>query len=630
MIGYSAAWLLLALPLAGLLLNTFSGGRYGKQLTGFIAAGVVGAAFLIAALMAPTIYDRHADHVGNVLHLWNWISVGDLQVPLALLIDPLSLTISLVVTGVGFLIHVYAIGYMKDDERFTRFFVYLNFFILTMLLLVLGDNFVTLFIGWEGVGLASYLLIGFWFDRKDEMYGSYADCGKKAFIVNRIGDVGLILAMGLIWTTVGTLNFEGAFQALEATSSAPVILICLLLLVAVAGKSAQFPLYVWLPDAMAGPTPVSALIHAATMVTAGVYLMARTHVLWEMAPTAGAIAAWVGVGTAFIAATMAMVQTDLKKVLAYSTISQLGYMVLGAGIGAFALAIFHLATHAFFKALLFLSAGSVQHATQELDMRKLGGLRIKMPHTARNFLIGSLALAGIPPLAGFFSKDGILLYAFQHNALLYAVGLVTALVTAIYIFRAYYLTFMGQPRDADVDSHVHESGRYMLIPLWALSALTILGGVLNLPFVLTLEHALSPVLGELHPPGVQLEVSLLVVSAIVAIGGARLAWSAYQRRTAWVDTIRATLKPLGKLAQQRWYLDELYDGQILPGTQMLSQWLASSVDQGAIDRLVNWSAETGMAWSRRLRRLNDGLVPTYAFSVFVGAALLLTYFWLVP
>ena len=406
------------------------------------------------------------------------------------------------------------------------------------------------------------------------------------------------------------------------------VLICLLLLLAVAGKSAQFPLYVWLPDAMAGPTPVSALIHAATMVTAGIYLMVRTNVLWEMAPAAGTIAAWVGVGTAFVAATMAMVQTDLKKVLAYSTISQLGYMVLGAGVGAFALAIFHLVTHAFFKALLFLSAGSVQHATHELDMRKLGGLRLKMPHTSRNFLIGSLALAGVPPLAGFFSKDSILLYAFQHNILLYALGLITALTTAIYIFRAYYLTFMGRPRDMEVDAHVHESGSLMLWPLWILSALTIVGGVLNLPFVLTLEHALAPVVGELHPPGVQQEILLMVVSAVIAIGGARLAWSAYQRRTAWVDTIRATFKPLGKLAQQRWYVDELYDRQVLRGTHWLSNWLAFAIDQQVIDRIVNWSSETALAWSRSLRRLNDGLVPTYAFSVFIGATVLMAYFWL--
>ncbi len=627
MIGYSAAWLL-ALPLAGLLLNTFVGRRYSRTLAGTIASGAVGLAFLIAILMAPDIYGSHGEHAGQTLPLWDWITIGELQVPLALLVDPLSLTLTLVVTGVGFLIHVYAMGYMVDDARLARFFIYLNFFILAMLLLVLGDSFVTLFIGWEGVGLASYLLIGFWFDREDELYGSYADCGKKAFVVNRIGDVGLILAMGLIWTTVGTLNFTEALQGLATMSEAPLVLICLLLLLAVAGKSAQFPLYVWLPDAMAGPTPVSALIHAATMVTAGIYLMARTHVLWELAPMASAIAAWIGVGTAFVAATMAMVQTDLKKVLAYSTISQLGYMVLGAGVGAFAFAIFHLVTHAFFKALLFLSAGSVQHATHELDMRKLGGLRLKMPHTARNFLIGSLALAGIPPLAGFFSKDGILLYAFQHNILLYFLGLVTALVTAIYIFRAYYLTFMGEPRDAHVDSHVHESGRLILAPLWILSALTILGGALNLPFVLTLEHALASVVGELEPPVPSLEIALLVVSAMVAIGGARLAWGAYRRHMAWVDSIRATFKPLAKLAQQRWYLDDLYDRQILRGSHTLSQWLSTTVDQQGIDRAVNWGAETALNWSRKLRRLNDGRVPTYVFSMFVGAALLVAYFWI--
>lgn len=625
MMATSLSWLFLALPLAGLLINLAGSRVLGRTLPGVVASGAIGLSFLAALLMAPGVFGAHAS---VTIPLWSWIAIGDFQVPMALLIDPLSMTMVLIVTGVGFLIHVYAIGYMEGDERFTRFFIYLNFFVLAMLLLVLGDGFVTLFIGWEGVGLASYLLIGFWFDREDEMYGSYADCGKKAFIVNRIGDVGLILAMCLIWTTLGSLTFADVFAGAAQGAAAPMTLICLLLLLAVAGKSAQFPLYVWLPDAMAGPTPVSALIHAATMVTAGIYLMARTHVLWELAPAASTAAAWVGVGTAFIAGLMALVQNDLKKVLAYSTISQLGYMVLGAGVGAFAMAIFHLATHAFFKALLFLSAGSVQHATHELDMRRLGGLREKMPQTARTFLIGTWALAGLPPLAGFFSKDSILLFTFMHNPLLYVLGLITAMVTALYIFRAYIRTFRGRPRDAQIHAQAHESGRTIRVPLWILSFLAAVGGVLNLPFVLTLEHALDPVLGHLPAPDPQLEISLLAVSTLIAVFSMWLAWTTFHRKATWTDSMRATMKPLGKLARQHWYIDHFYDRSLVPGTHALGQWLATAIDQQVVDALVNRLASITFAWSRAARRLNDGLVPTYAFSLFLGATLIVAYFWL--
>lgn len=622
------SWLLLALPLAGLLINLFLGRFLGPKAIGAVASGVVGLAFLWALAMAPAVFDHH-NAQGHTVHLWSWIAMGAFQVPMALLIDQLSLTMVLVVTGVGFLIHVYAMGYMAGDERFPRFFLYLNFFVLAMLLLVLGDGFLTLFIGWEGVGLASYLLIGFWFDRKDELYGSYADCGKKAFIVNRIGDVGLILAMCLIWTSLGTVTFTEVFAGLDTGMALPMTLVCLLLLLAVAGKSAQFPLYVWLPEAMAGPTPVSALIHAATMVTAGIYLMARTRPLWELTPTAGNIAAWMGVITAFIAGLMALVQSDLKKVLAYSTISQLGYMVLGAGVGAYAMALFHLITHAFFKALLFLSAGSVQHATHELDMRQLGGLHDKMPSTSRNFLVGALALAGIPLLSGFFSKDGILLFVFEHNLLLYVVGLVTALITAVYAFRAYFLTFRGSPRNQEIYSHAHESGKLLLIPLWILAALTVLGGLLNLPFVLTLEHALEPVLGHLTPPAAQLEIVLLVVSGVVALLGLWLIWQAYQQKASWTDSIKATLKPIVKLARQRWYIDDIYERGLLRGMHALSQWLAIAFDQQVVDHLVNWSGSLFFAGSRFMRRLNNGLIPTYAFMLFLGATFMVVYFLLI-
>ena len=622
----SLAWLLLLLPLAGMLINLVLGRVIGRRATAVVASGTVGVAFLLALSMAPAVFGSHGHH-GTTIHLWNWIAMGSLHVPMALLVDSLSLTMVLVVTGVGFLIHVYAIGYMEGDEHFNRFFLYLNLFILAMLLLVLGDSFLTMFIGWEGVGLASFLLIGFWFDRKDDLYGSFADCGKKAFIVNRIGDVGMILAMALIWSIVGSLEFNEVFHALEAGIAVPATAVCLLLLLAVAGKSAQFPLYVWLPDAMAGPTPVSALIHAATMVTAGIYLMARTHPFWELSATASTTAAWVGVGTAFVAGTMALVQHDLKKVLAYSTVSQLGYMVLGAATGAFALAIFHLVTHAFFKALLFLSAGSVQHATHELDMRKLGGLQQKMPGTARCFLIGVLALAGIPIFSGFFSKDAILLSAFGKSSLLYAVGLITALITAVYAFRAWWLTFNGTPRDQEIHSHVHESGALMMVPLWILAGLATVGGALNLPVLLTLEHALEGVLGHHTPPPLQLEISLLAISAVVAVTGWWLIRSTY-RHAGWIDSVKATMKPLTKTAQSRWYLDALYDDGLVPALHAVSRWFAQVVDQSLIDGIVNGSARLAMNISRQARRVNNGQVPTYALSLFVGATVLLVVFWL--
>ncbi len=622
----SLAWLLLLLPLAGMLINLVLGRVIGRRATAVVASGTVGVAFLLALSMAPAVFGSQ-DHHGATVHLWNWIDMGSLHVPMALLVDPLSLAMVLVVTGVGFLIHVYAIGYMEGDERFNRFFLYLNLFILAMLLLVLGDSFLTLFIGWEGVGLASFLLIGFWFDRKDDLYGSFADCGKKAFIVNRIGDVGMILAMALIWSTVGSLEFNEVFHELEAGIAVPATAVCLLLLLAVAGKSAQFPLYVWLPDAMAGPTPVSALIHAATMVTAGIYLMARTHAFWELSATASTTAAWIGVGTAFVAGTMALVQHDLKKVLAYSTVSQLGYMVLGAATGAFALAIFHLITHAFFKALLFLSAGSVQHATHELDMRKLGGLDQKMPGTARCFQIGVLALAGIPIFSGFFSKDAILLSAFGKSPLLYAVGLITALITALYAFRAWWLTFKGTPRDQEIHSHVHESNALMMVPLWILVGLATVGGALNLPVLLTLEHALEGVLGHHTPPPLQLEISLLAVSAVVAVTGWWLIRSTYHH-AGWIDSVKATMKPLRKVARNRWYLDTLYDYGLVPALHATSQWFTNAVDQTLIDGAVNGSARLAMNISRLARRINNGQVPTYALSLFVGATVLVVVFWL--
>ncbi len=465
---FELAWLLLAFPLAGALINLLFGRQIGTRNIGFLASGAIGLTFLVAIWLFTGLMGLPAEERTITAPLWNWMTIGDFHVNAALLIDPLSITMTLIVTGVGTLIHIYSISYMEHDERIQRFFFYLNFFIFAMLILVLSDSFLGMFVGWEGVGLASYLLIGFWFDQRDDSYGWFADAGKKAFMVNRVGDFGMIVAMLAIWSTLGSLTFLEVFEGAHggALTVGVANFICLMLLLAATGKSAQLPLYVWLPDAMAGPTPVSALIHAATMVTAGIYMIARTHELWHIAENASMIAAWIGALTAFFAATIALVQTDLKKILAYSTISQLGYMMLGVGVGAYGAAIFHLTTHAFFKALLFLAAGSVMHATHgELDIRKMGGLKDKMPTTFRTFLIGSAALAGIPPLAGFFSKDSILLGALVANPILYAIGLVTALLTAIYSFRAVIVPFFGAPRDKRLYNHAHESPALMTIPL---------------------------------------------------------------------------------------------------------------------------------------------------------------------
>ena len=626
MIDY--AWLLLALPVLGLLINLTFGSRLNKSAIGWIASGAVMAAFAVGLGLFAALLGLDGEERAVTVHLWEWITVGSFSVPLALLIDPLSVTMTLVVTGVGSLIHIYAIGYMHDDERFQRFFVFLNFFIVAMLLLVLSDNFLGMFVGWEGVGLASYLLIGFWFDRRDDLYGWYADAGKKAFLVNRIGDFGMLIAIFAIWTAVGTLNFHEVFAAADAglIAAGAATLICLMLLLAASGKSAQIPLFVWLPDAMAGPTPVSALIHAATMVTAGIYMIARTHPLWALSPLASDVTAWIGVLTALLAGSIALVQTDLKKVLAYSTVSQLGFMVLGVGVGAYAMAIFHLITHAFFKALLFLSAGSVQHAAHELDMRKLGGLRTKMPHTYRLFLAGGLALAGFPLFSGFFSKDGILLAAFEHSPALYAVGIFTALLTAFYAFRAVFLTFHGQPRDKHIAKHVHESEAIMIAPLYVLAFFAVIGGVFNLPKLLTLEHWLEPALGHVHEPALVLELALMAVGSLVALTGIYIAYARYVRHESWTEQLAKNFSGLQPALEHKWYVDDLYMAAIVNPLRALSDWFAGVFDALGIDGAVNGVGSVLMWTGSRLRYLNNGLVPTYALSIFVGVAAMVAYF----
>ncbi len=628
------AWLILVFPALGALINLFIGDRLKERGIQVVASGAVLLSFVVSLGLFFGLSGLDEHHRTVTVHLWDWITIGSFRAPAALLIDPLSVTMALIVTGVGALIHIYAGGYMHGERNYQRFFVYLNFFILAMLVLILSNNFVGMFVGWEGVGLASYLLIGFYFDRHDESYGHYADAGKKAFLVNRIGDFGMMLAVFLIWTGVGSVVFEEVSQGSGALATGTATAICLLLLLAATGKSAQLPLFVWLPDAMAGPTPVSALIHAATMVTAGIYMVARTHFLWELAPIAGSLAAWVGGLTALLAATIALTQVDLKKILAYSTISQLGYMMLGVGVGAYAFAIFHLVTHAFFKALLFLAAGNVMHGLPdgELDIRKMGNLRAKMPTTYLLFVIGALALAGFPPLSGFFSKDGILLHVANHNILLYLVGLFTALLTAFYSFRAVYMAFCGEARDQHVHEHAHESPAVMTRPLWVLAILAVVGGALNLPLVLTMEHYLEAAVGKpAFHPSVPMELVLLAVSAVVALAGVGLAYGRYLKSTDSVAGklaagITGLVRPMEPIARNRWYVDEIYAAWIVGPLLGLSNWFTQVVDQGVVDGAVNLVGQANLYLGDALRKVHNGLVPTYALSLFCGVVALLLWF----
>ncbi len=628
------AWLILVFPALGALINLFVGDRLKERGIHFVASGAVVLSFVVSLGLFFGLSGLDEHHRTATVHLWDWITIGSFRAPAALLIDPLSVTMALIVTGVGALIHIYAGGYMHGEQNYQRFFVYLNFFILAMLVLILSNNFVGMFVGWEGVGLASYLLIGFYFDRHDESYGHYADAGKKAFLVNRIGDFGMMLAVFLIWTGVGSVVFEEVSQGSGALATGTATAICLLLLLAATGKSAQLPLFVWLPDAMAGPTPVSALIHAATMVTAGIYMVARTHFLWDLAPMAGSLAAWVGGLTALLAATIALTQVDLKKILAYSTISQLGYMMLGVGVGAYAFAIFHLVTHAFFKALLFLAAGNVMHGLPdgELDIRKMGNLRAKMPTTYILFVIGALALAGFPALSGFFSKDGILLHVANHNILLYLVGLFTALLTAFYSFRAVFMAFCGEARDQHIHEHAHESPAVMTRPLWVLAILAVIGGALNLPVVLTMEHYLETSVGKpAFHPSIPMELVLLAVSAVVALAGVGLAYGRYMKSSnSSVGRLSAGItglvRPLEPIARNRWYVDEFYAAWIVGPLLGLSKWFTHVVDQGVVDGAVNLVGHANLFLGGALRKVHNGLVPTYALSLFCGVVALLLWF----
>jgi NADH-quinone oxidoreductase subunit L len=639
-------WLIPALPAFGAALLLLFGKRIGEPIAGWIGTTTMGLAFVCSVVAFAVLLGRHADERTQVRSLWTWFQSGGFVVKMSFLIDPLSVTMILFVTGIGTLIHLYSIGYMHGDPRFSRFFAYMNLFAASMLILVLGGSFLVTFLGWEGVGLCSYLLISFWFERN-----SAAVAGKKAFVTNRVGDFGFMLGMFLLFSKTGSLDYAGLAGRIAPLSHGTVTAIALLFFLGAMGKSAQFPLHVWLPDAMEGPTPVSALIHAATMVTAGVFVMCRAHVLLDVSAIsgsvhAGTVVSWIGAITALGAATVALKQNDIKKVLAYSTLSQLGYMFIAVGVGAYSAAIFHMVTHAFFKALLFLGSGSVIHGMHdEQDMRKMGGLRKYMPVTAMTFVVGWLAIAGIIPFAGFWSKDEILAKAWAHHSYaLWAVGVIAALFTAFYMTRLVWLTFYGPERfrdaqhDGDVAAEVHqphESPALMLIPLGALAGLSIVGGLLNLPFTKQSLDFLSQWLAPSFARSPSLEVAsfttgfaLSTLALIVAVAGIVWGHAVYRNglTAAGDDPIDATLGPVAKVFAHAYYFDIGIARVVSGPVTGFARFLADGVDKKVIDGAVNGVGVAFRTGAGGLRRVQTGLVRNYALGIAVGAVALLIFF----
>ncbi|GAA4924794.1 NADH-quinone oxidoreductase subunit L [Mucilaginibacter defluvii] len=625
-------WLIPLLPLAGFVINGLGRNALPKNLIGAIGSLLVLVSF---GLSVTTFFQIKSSGVPINVELYNWFTVGNLNVSFAFLIDQLSAIMLLIITGVGFLIHLYSIGYMHHDKGFGKFFAYLNLFVFFMLLLVMGSNYLVMFIGWEGVGLCSYLLIGFWFNNP-----SYADAAKKAFVMNRIGDLGFLIAVFLIFNTFGSISFADVFSKAAAMQSgdSTILLITLLLFVGATGKSAQIPLFTWLPDAMAGPTPVSALIHAATMVTAGIYMIARSNILFTLAPVTLEVISIVGMATAAFAALIALTQTDIKKVLAYSTVSQLGYMFLGLGVGAYTGAFFHVLTHAFFKALLFLGAGSVIHGmSNEQDMRKMGGLRGKLPVTFYTMLIGTIAIAGIPPFAGFFSKDEILAHAFEHSTTLYVLGVITAGLTSFYMFRMMFLTFYGKFRGThEQEHHLHESPATMTIPLIVLAILSIVGGFIGVPEVLGGHHELGAFLapvfepsakltGEAHHLSHNIEYILMGVSVGAALIALLYAYTKYLSGKHVPVADNEERHVLAKLSYHKFYVDELYDFLVRRPLDALSVFFYKVVDLLGIDGLVNGLGKGSVEASKGLRLLQTGNVGFYIFMMVIGIVAVLLY-----
>ena len=619
-------------PLAGFLFIIFFGKGLSKNFIGAVGSSAILLSFIVSVLVFST--QLHGANPTTV-KAFDWITAGSLDIDISFLVDPLSSIYLLFITGVGFLIHVYSIGYMHKDEGFNRFIAYLNLFVFFMLILILGDSYLTMFVGWEGVGLCSFMLIGFWYkDMKNN------DAAKKAFIVNRIGDLGLILGMCLLFAYSGTLRYDELFISGRAIGGLPADVataIGILLFIGAMGKSAQIPLHTWLPDAMAGPTPVSALIHAATMVTAGIYMVARSSNLYAMTATASDLITWAGILTSLLGATIALTQNDIKKVLAYSTVSQLGLMFVALGLGAYSTAVFHVITHAFFKALLFLGSGSVIHGMGgEQDIRRMGGLKKHMPTTHLTFLIGTIAIAGIFPFAGFFSKDQIIAVAFEENKLMFVLGLVVSACTAFYMFRLYFLTFTGKFRGThDQEHHLHESPTSMTLPLIILAVLSVVGGFIGLPHAVGeslhmhwhwLDHYLD---GTVVMPGLHMdlntELMLMGLATVIAGGGIYYAWLKYAKRGELALEDNEISSFSHKLLLNKYWFDELYDALIRKPVDAISHALGKVVEPKIIDGLVEGTGDATDAAGSKLRLLQSGSLFFYILVFITGLIALLLY-----
>lgn len=627
-------WLIPTLPLLGFIINGLGYKSLSKSLASIIGSTAILGSFIIAVTLFLGLINSSIPT--TTINFYDFITVGSFNISFSFLIDELSVFMMLIITGVGFFIHLYSAGYMHDDEGFNKFFAYLNLFVFFMLLLVLGANYVIMFIGWEGVGLCSYLLIGFWFKNN-----SYNDAAKKAFIINRVGDLGFLLGMFLLVANFGSLDYATIFEKaksleIDAMGVTAITGITILLFIGATGKSAQLPLFTWLPDAMAGPTPVSALIHAATMVTAGIYMIARSNILFALAPVTMGIIAVVGIATALFAATIGLKQNDIKKVLAYSTVSQLGYMFLGLGVGSFTGALFHVMTHAFFKALLFLGAGSVIHAISgEQDIRNMGGLKGKLPITFATFLIGTIAIAGIPPFAGFFSKDEILAKAFEVSPILWGLGVLGAMMTSFYMFRLLFLTFFGSFRGThEQEHHLHESPLSMTLPLMVLALMSIVGGFFNVPHILggssLLAEYFAPIFADSkaillmngeHLLSHSMEYTLMGVSVGVALVSIIIAFVVYVSNAS-VPVADGQEQGFGKVIYNKYYVDELYDMIIRKPVDAASAFFYTVVEKSGIDKLVNGFGSVTISTSKGLRLIQTGNIGFYIFIMVVSIALI--------
>ncbi len=611
-------------PLIGFLINGFFGKKLSKSVSGGIACISILASFIVSVLIFMELHG--AANKSQVVEIFSWINSDTLKIPFSFLVDPLSSWFLLIITGIGFLIHVYSTGYMHDDEGFSRFFTYLNLFIFFMLLLVLGNNYLVMFVGWEGVGLCSYLLIGFWF--KNNAYNKAAN---KAFVMNRIGDLGFLLGIFLIFTTFGTITFSEVFDKASGAPTGTITAIALLLFIGAMGKSAQIPLYTWLPDAMAGPTPVSALIHAATMVTAGIYMVVRSNIFYSMSETASEFVAIVGALTALFAATIGLLQTDIKKVLAYSTVSQLGLMFLALGVGAYSSAVFHVTTHAFFKALLFLGAGSVIHAMGgEQDIRKMGGLKKALPITFMTMFLGTIAISGLPPFSGFFSKDEILAHVYEHSPTLWFVGVLASMLTVFYMFRMMFLTFWGSFRGThDQKHHLHESPKSITIPLIVLAALSVVGGLIGLPefwhFNNFIGEYLDPIIIRKNPSIMShntewMLMGLAVVSALAVI---YFAYQMFIKNSVLPVENEKQLKGWQKLVYNKYYVDEFYDSIIRKPLDGISGAFYKFFDTKLIDGIVNGVGSSVKWTSGLVAKLQTGHIGFYIMAMVAGVIVIL-------